>query len=81
MPICSMSYLSGCKIIEMGMVIFLFYIFVHASAFPQVENGLAPSSPITMAPPKLDNRDVSSICGFYLDSVTTNLSTFQLTIS
>ncbi|KAN0075734.1 hypothetical protein V8E54_007004 [Elaphomyces granulatus] len=58
---------------DMGtlLVIFLFYVrVVHASAFHQAENELVPRSPITTAPPKLDDRDVSSLCGFYYDSVT-----------
>jgi hypothetical protein len=64
------------------LVIFWFYVYVvHASTFCQVENGLAPRSPITTAPPKLDNRDESSICGFYYDSVITTSSTFRLKFS
>ena len=67
------------------LVIFLFYVYVvHASAFHQVENGLALRSLITRAPPtppKLDDEDVSSTCGFYYDSVKTDLSAFRLTFS
>ena len=66
----------------MGILLVIFSIYVdvvHASAFRQAENGLVPRSPITTAPPQLDDRAVSSICGFYSDSVTSSLSAFRLT--
>ncbi|KAN0085532.1 hypothetical protein V8E54_001999 [Elaphomyces granulatus] len=48
------------------LMFFSFYICaIHASAFHQAENGLAPRPPITTAPPKLDDRDSSTICGYY----------------
>jgi hypothetical protein len=63
------------------LMFFSFYACViHVSAFHQAKNGLAPRSPITTAPPKLDDRDGSAICGFYynLNSVVTDDSAFLL---
>ncbi|KAN0085528.1 hypothetical protein V8E54_001995 [Elaphomyces granulatus] len=51
---------------DVGTLVVLFFhiCVIYASAVRQAENGLAPQ--------KLDDRDISTICGFFYDSVTTS---------